>query len=66
MSDMFMLLQKLPFDGKRQIRLSTLSKLTPGNAFRLEVPKSFKFSLLPTDSVILDHVVHVIHCCFHL
>jgi hypothetical protein len=23
------------------------------------VPKSFKFSLLPTDSVILDHVVKI-------
>jgi hypothetical protein len=32
----FMPLQKLPFDGKRQIRLSTLSKLTTGNAFRLQ------------------------------
>jgi hypothetical protein len=31
-----MLLQKYPFDGKRQIRLSTLSKLTTGNAFRLQ------------------------------
>jgi hypothetical protein len=30
---MFMLLQKLPFGGKSQIRLSTLSKLTTGNAF---------------------------------
>jgi hypothetical protein len=36
MSGMFMLLEKLPFDGKRQIRLSTLSKLTTGNAFRLQ------------------------------
>jgi hypothetical protein len=36
MSGMFMLLQKYPFDGKRQIRLSTLSKLTTGNAFRLQ------------------------------
>jgi hypothetical protein len=25
-----------PFDGKRQIRLSTLSKLTTGNAFRVQ------------------------------
>jgi hypothetical protein len=31
-----MLLQKWPFDGKRQIRLSTLSKLTTGNAFTLQ------------------------------
>jgi hypothetical protein len=31
-----MLLQKSPFDGKRQIRLSTLSKLTTGNAFRVQ------------------------------
>jgi hypothetical protein len=31
-----MLLQKSPFDGKRQIRLSTLSKLTTGNAFKLQ------------------------------
>jgi hypothetical protein len=36
MSGMFLLLEKLPFDGKRQIRLSTLSKLTTGNAFRLQ------------------------------
>jgi hypothetical protein len=36
MSGMFMLLQKRPFDGKRQILLSTLSKLTTGNAFRLQ------------------------------
>jgi hypothetical protein len=36
MSGMFMLLQKWPFHGKRQIRLSTLSKLTTGNAFRLQ------------------------------
>jgi hypothetical protein len=33
MSSISMLLQKLPFDCKRQIRLSTLSKLTTGNAF---------------------------------
>jgi hypothetical protein len=33
---MFMLLQKLTFDDKRQICLSTLSKLTTGNAFRLQ------------------------------
>jgi hypothetical protein len=39
MSGMFMLLEKLPFDGKRQIRLSTLSKLTTGNAFRLSGTK---------------------------
>jgi hypothetical protein len=31
-----MLIQKLSFDGKRQIRLSTLSKLTTRNAFRLQ------------------------------
>jgi hypothetical protein len=24
------------------------------------IPKSFKFSLLPTDSVILDHVVEIL------
>jgi hypothetical protein len=36
MSGMFMLLQKLPCDGKRQIHLSTLSKLTTGNAFRVQ------------------------------
>jgi hypothetical protein len=36
MSVMFMLLQKLTFDGKCQIWLSTLSKLTTGNAFRLQ------------------------------
>jgi hypothetical protein len=32
-----------------------------GNAFSgTVVPKSFKFSLIPTDSVILDHAVHTI------
>jgi hypothetical protein len=36
MSVMFMLLQKLTFDGKCQICLSRLSKLTTGNAFRLQ------------------------------
>jgi hypothetical protein len=33
---MFILLQKLTFDGKLQICLSTLLKLSTGNAFRLQ------------------------------
>jgi hypothetical protein len=39
-----------------------LSKLTTENAFRLEwyIPKSFKFLLLSTDSVILDHAVGIL------
>jgi hypothetical protein len=62
MSGMFMLLQKLPFDGKRQIRLSTLSKLTTGNAFRLQWYQNHS----NFHSVILDHVVcYSIADCSH-
>jgi hypothetical protein len=37
MSVMFMLLQKLTYDDKFQICVTTLSKLTIGNAFRLQL-----------------------------
>jgi hypothetical protein len=50
MSDMFE-----SFDGKRQIRLSTLSKLTTGNAFRLQWYQNH--SNFHCYQQILDHVV---------
>jgi hypothetical protein len=65
MSVMFMLLQKLTFDDKRQICLSTLSKLTTGNAFRLQWYQNHSNFHCYQQTVILDHVVHFQLCRAH-